>query len=174
MLPWAPYEPAARAAKTNWRKSTKVYDGFGTQNAYQDDGGCEDRPFAREAIRSVAKNDDAYDFTDEYERSDVALGIAMRVLWLVELLKNCVHRSDDLDYMSERLRSAGLNISYSIEVAIGEEPGTTSNDRSASLPPRLCGHLDRRLVNALSGIRLFDGRLQSTWTEHVFDRHLCN
>lgn len=63
------------------------------------------------------------------------------------------------------------NSTHSIEVTIGEESGTTSNDGSASLPPSLCGNLDRRLVDLVGSIRLFELRLQSTWTDNIFDRH---
>lgn len=63
--------------------------------------------------------------------------------------------------------------SYSIEIAVREETGATSDDGSASLPPRLCGHLDGRFVNALSNIGLLYGRLQSSRTENIFDRHCC-
>lgn len=64
---------------------------------YQNDGGCKDRPFAREAVGGVAEDNDAHNFTDEDEGSDVALGIAVRVLWLVELLEDGVYRSDNLE-----------------------------------------------------------------------------
>jgi hypothetical protein len=63
------------------------------------------------------------------------------------------------------------NSSYSIEIAIGEESGTTGNDGSASLPPGLRRNLDGSLVNALGNIGLFDGGLQSSWTENILDRH---
>lgn len=98
----------------------------------------------------------------------------MRILWLVELLEDCVYRSDDLEKMSEKYISQnGIDLSYPVKIAVREESRTTSDHRSASLPPRLGGYLDRRLMNALSDIRLLDRRLQSTWTEYVFERH-CN
>lgn len=63
------------------------------------------------------------------------------------------------------------NSSYSIEIAVGEESGTTGNDGGASLPPGLRGNLNGGLVDALGKIGLFDGGLQSTWMKNVFDRH---
>lgn len=91
MLPWAPYEPAARAAKTNFRKSARDFCDSEIRGAYQDNSRCENRPFAGEAVGSVAEDDDADNFTDEDERSDVALSIAVCVFILVKLLENGVH-----------------------------------------------------------------------------------
>jgi hypothetical protein len=63
-------------------------------------------------------------------------------------------------------------LSYSIQVAIGKESRATSNNRSTSLPPGLGGLLDRRFMNALCNVGLFDGRLQSAWMEEITDCHV--
>jgi hypothetical protein len=74
----------------------------------------------------------------------------------------------------EYVRQASLrtwNLSYSIEIAIGEESGSTGNNGSASLPPGPRGNFDGSFVYALGNIGLFSGGLQSTLTEKIFDRH---
>lgn len=117
----------------------------------EDDGGSEDGPLAGEAIGGVAEDDDTNDFTDEDEGGDVALGVAGLVLSLVELLQNGVDGADN-----------------AIEIAVGEQTGTASDDGSAALPPGLLGLLERGLVDNGGGVVLLRSGL-----EMVCDSHGC-
>lgn len=78
------------------------------------------------------------------------------------------YKSERQHMYEKRLFETGT---YAVQVTIGEETGTTCNDRSTSLPPCLLSVLNRSIVDRISCAVVFDCWLESAWLQKIVNCH---